>query len=109
MSGEVVKVIEGGALRPASLDYIEEQIKLLAEFKLSSLAVERYQVIVRDGEKILTKREKPLLIYSEESKFFTTAGDTRLPSERLSRRRAGRYNDEHRATAVSGVEWKETI
>ena len=67
MSGEVVKVIEGGALRPASLDYIEEQIKLLAEFKLSSLAVERYQVIVRDGEKILTKREKPLRIYSEES------------------------------------------
>lgn len=112
MSGQLdsVQVYEGGALRPKSLDYIAEQIRLLAEFNLTSLAVERFEVVVRDGRRVLTKREKPLRIYSEESKYFTTAGDTRLPSERFSaRRRASRFNDEHRATAVSTVAWKETI
>lgn len=106
-----VVVHEAGALRPKSLEEIEEQIKLLAEFGLSPMAVEFRQVVVlENGEKRLRKREKPLKIYPDESKYFTLANDTRLPSERMYQtRRTGRYNDEERATAVSFVEVKETL
>lgn len=107
---EIVPVMEGGLVRPGSMDEILEQIRLLAEFRLPASAAERYEVVVRGRYKVLRKRDRPVKFMIETPKYGVPATDTRLPSEQFYRRtRPTRYDDEHRATAVSTVELKEAF
>lgn len=107
---EIVPVMEGGLVRPGSMDEIREQIRLLAEFNLPFTAAERYEVVLRGETKVLRKRDKPIRFVIETPKYGVPATDVRLPSEQFYRRtKPSRYDDEHRATAVSTIELKEAF
>ena len=108
--GEVVPVVEGGLVRAGSLDEIRKQIELLAGFGLPSTAAERYEVVLRDGLKVLRKRDRPIKFILQDSKYNVPATDLQLPSEQFFRRsRPSRYNDEDRSTAPSVLDVKEAF
>ena len=108
--GAVVPIIEGGIVRAGSLDEIRKQIELLKGFNLPSSAAERYEVVLRDGYKVLRKREHPIKFILEDSKYSVPVIDTQLPSERFFRRsRPGRYNDEHRESSPAVLDVKEAF
>ena len=103
-------VVKNGKLTGISLAEIKEQIRLLANFNLPATAVERYEVVVKDGCKTLRKRERPIKFFINQTKYDTQVSgiSEHLPSEVFFRRtKASRFNDEERATAVSTVETKE--
>lgn len=103
-------VVKKGELTSISLAEIQEQIRLLAYFNLSETAVERYEVVVKDGCRTLRKREHPIKFVINQTKYDTQVSgiSEQLPSEAFFRRtKASRFNDEERATAVSTVETKE--
>ena len=107
---DVVPVVTGGMVRAGSLDEIRKQIELLATFNLPSTAAERYEVVIKDGFKVLRKRDKPIKFIIEDSKYSVPATDTMLPSEKFFRRsRPGRYGDEDRTTAPSMMDVKEAF
>lgn len=105
---EVVPVVEGGIVKAGSLDEIRKQIELLASMSLPPTMAERYEVVVRDGLKVLRKREKPIKFVLDSPKYDVPVTDTSLPSEKFYRRtRPSRFGDEHRTTAPSLPEVKE--
>lgn len=107
---DVVPVVEGGLVRAGSMDEIRKQIELLAGFGLPSTAAERYEVVIRDGCRVLRKRDKPIKFILQDSKYNVPATDLQLPSEQFFRRsRPSRYNDEDRATAPSALDVKEAF
>lgn len=108
---DIVPVIEGGIVKAGSLDEIKKQIELLKSMNLPSTMAERYEVVVRsDGWKVLRKRDKPIKFVLEQAKYDVPVTDTTLPSERFYRRtKPSRFDDEHRATAVSLVDVKEAF
>lgn len=107
---DIVPVVEGGIVKAGSLDEIRKQIELLASMNLPPTMAERYEVVVRDGWKVLRKRDKPIKFVLEQAKYNVPVTDTTLPSERFYRRtKTSRFNDEHRATAVSLVDVKEAF
>ena len=108
---DIVPVVEGGIVKAGSLDEIKKQIELLASMNLPPTMAERYEVIVRpDGWKVLRKRDKPIKFILEQAKYDVSVTDTTLPSERFYRRtKPSRFDDEHRATAISLVEVKEAL
>jgi hypothetical protein len=107
---EIVPIVEGGLVRPGSMDEIREQIRLLAEFGLPATAAERYEVVLRGETKVLRKRDRPVRFLIDTPKHGVVPADTSLPSETFFRRSARpRFGDENRATAVSTVELKEAF
>lgn len=107
---DVVPVVEGGLVRAGSMDEIRKQIELLASMSLPPTMAERYEVVVMDGWKVLRKRDKPIKFVLEQAKYDVPVTDTILPSERFYRRtKPSRFDDEHRATAVSMVDVKEAF
>ena len=107
---EVVPVVEGGIVKAGSLDEIRKQIELLASMSLPPTIAERYEVVLRDGWKVLRKRDKPIKFVLEQAKYNVPVTDTTLPSEQFYRRtKPSRFDDEHRATAVSLVDVKEAF
>jgi len=108
MSESIMVVESGGVIRAGALVEIQKQIELLAHFNLPATAAERYEVVIRDGYKVLRKREKPIKFIIQDSKYNVPEGDTHLPSEAFFRRsRPSRYNDEDRGTAPSMLDLKE--
>lgn len=107
---DMIPMVEGGLVRPGSLDEIQRQIEMLAGFGLPSSAAERYEVVLRGETKVLRKRDKPVKFMLDVPKHGVVPTDVSLPSEKFFRRSSpSRYGDEDRATAVSTIELKEAF
>lgn len=85
-------------VKKTDVEYIEDQMRLLASMKLSTNLVETHEVSVENGWKILRKRDVPLKIYD-----FDPAGHTasivqsqKYYTERMfgQQQKKGKYNDE---------------
>lgn len=110
MSEEVTIVEQGGLVRPGSMEEIKKQIELLASMNLPPTMAERYEVAIRDGWKVLRKRDRPIKFVLEQAKYNVPITNTTLPSERFYRRtKPSRFDDEHRATAISTIDIKEAF